>query len=58
MTVRGTTLERNAVISINALQSLITSATKYVMNQIALLKIEECCWISLFAKNRMYDPKM
>ena len=58
MTVRGTTLERSVVISINALQSLITSATKYVMNQIALLKIEESCWISLLAKNRMYDPKM
>ena len=32
--------ERNVVVFINTLQSLITSATNYIMNWIALLKVE------------------
>ena len=53
------TSERNVIVSINTLQSLITSANrcKHVMNRFALLRIEKSCWISLFAKNRMFESK-
>ena len=39
-TKKDITSDRNVVVSINTLQSLITSAPKYVRNQIALLKME------------------